>query len=87
MLGLGETHDEVLQAFDNLLESDCKFLTIGQYLSPTKEHYPVKEYIPPEIFERYAEIARDKGFIHVASGPLVRSSYHAHKVFSDASHQ
>ena len=78
MLGLGESYEEVLSAFDDLREVGCEILTIGQYLSPSKNHYPVKEYISPEIFEQYAEVARGKGFSHVASAPFVRSSYHAH---------
>lgn len=81
MLGLGEAYDEVLKTFDDLRNVNCKLLTIGQYLSPTKKHHPIKEYITPEMFEHYAKIAIDKGFSHVASGPFVRSSYHAHKAF------
>jgi len=81
MLGLGETYDEVIETFDDLRKVGCEFLTIGQYLSPTKSHYPVHEYINPEMFDKYAEIARQKGFNHVASGPFVRSSYHAGRVF------
>jgi len=79
MLGLGESRDEVLEAFDDLLEVGCRFLTIGQYLSPTKNHYPVKEYIHPQAFDEYADIARKRGFRHVASAPFVRSSYKADK--------
>jgi lipoic acid synthetase len=83
MLGLGETYDEVIETFDDLREVGCKFLTIGQYLSPTKSHYAVYEYINPAMFDKYAEIARQKGFSHVASGPFVRSSYHAGRVFEE----
>ena len=77
MLGLGETRAEVLDTFDDLLETGCDFLTVGQYLSPSKSHFPVHEYVEPQVFDEYADIARKKGFRHVASAPLVRSSYHA----------
>lgn len=79
MLGLGETRDEVLKTLDDLLEAECEFLTIGQYLAPSKNHYPVSEYIEPQVFTEYADIAYKKGFIFVASAPFVRSSYHADK--------
>jgi len=77
MLGLGETEAEVLQAMDDLLEHKVTVLTIGQYLRPSQKHLPVREYVLPEVFDRLKEIALKKGFRHVASGPLVRSSYHA----------
>jgi lipoic acid synthetase len=77
MLGLGERREEVLQAFDDLLAHDVTVLTLGQYLRPTPKHLPVVEYVTPEAFAEYKEIALAKGFRHVASGPLVRSSYHA----------
>mgnify|MGYP001947045303 FL=1 len=77
MLGLGETHDEILKAMDDLLEHDVTVLTLGQYLRPTPRHLPVVDYIKPEYFDELKQIALDKGFRHVASGPLVRSSYHA----------
>jgi len=77
MLGLGETETEVFQALDDLREHDVEVLTMGQYLRPTPQHLPVVEYIRPEVFDLYGDIARQKGFTHVASGPLVRSSYHA----------
>lgn len=77
MLGLGETHDELLKAMDDLLDHDVSVLTLGQYLRPTPRHLPVVEYIKPEYFDELKQIALDKGFRHVASGPLVRSSYHA----------
>lgn len=77
MLGLGETHDEILKAMDDLLEHNVTVLTLGQYLRPTPRHLPVVEYIKPEYFDELKQIALDKGFRHVASGPLVRSSYHA----------
>jgi lipoic acid synthetase len=77
MLGLGETEPELFQTLDDLREVGCQVLTMGQYLRPTPKHLPVVEFITPERFEAYGEIARAKGFEHVASGPLVRSSYHA----------
>jgi lipoic acid synthetase len=77
MLGLGETHEEILQTMDDLLEAGCKVMTIGQYLAPTKNHMPVVEYIEPERFAEYRKIGREKGFKFVESSPLVRSSYRA----------
>ena len=77
MLGLGETEPELFQTMDDLREVGCEVLTMGQYLRPTPQHLPVVEYITPGQFDCYGEIARKKGFAHVASGPLVRSSYHA----------
>jgi len=77
MLGIGETETEVVQVMRDLLAHGCSMLTLGQYLQPSKEHLAVKEYIHPDQFKRYAEIARDLGFQQVASAPLVRSSYHA----------
>jgi lipoic acid synthetase len=77
MLGLGETEQELFQTMDDLREAGVQVLTMGQYLRPTPKHLPVVEYITPEQFDLYGEIARKKGFAHVASGPLVRSSYHA----------
>jgi lipoic acid synthetase len=77
MLGLGETEMEVLQALQDLRSAQCDILTLGQYLQPTLKHLPVEEYIPPSRFEDYKRTAEGLGFLHVASGPLVRSSYHA----------
>jgi len=77
MLGLGERREEILQAMDDLLAHDVTVLTLGQYLRPTPKHLPVVEYIEPTVFDEYKAIALEKGFKHVASGPLVRSSYHA----------
>ena len=77
MLGLGETHKEILETMDDILSTGCQRLTLGQYLQPTAEHLPVKTYITPEMFAEYKRIALEKGFKHVVSGPLVRSSYHA----------
>jgi lipoyl synthase len=77
MLGLGETEPELFQAMDDLRESGVRVLTLGQYLRPTPQHLPVVEYISPETFATYRQIGLSKGFEYVASGPLVRSSYHA----------
>lgn len=77
MVGLGETHEEVLATMDDILATGCRRLTIGQYLQPTAAHQPVGAYITPEQFAEYKRIALAKGFRHVESGPLVRSSYHA----------
>jgi len=79
MLGLGETRNEILETMDDLRNVDCKIFTIGQYLQPTLQNVEVKEYIKPEIFEEYKKIGLEKGFTHVESSPLVRSSYHAEK--------
>ncbi len=79
MLGLGETAEEVLQTMDDLLLAGCSVMTIGQYLQPTREHLEVKEWITPEKFREYEESGIRKGFAHVESHPLVRSSYHAEK--------
>ena len=77
MLGLGEKETELFQTMDDLRELGCEVLTMGQYLRPSPKHLPVVEYITPEQFNYYGDIARTKGFLYVASGPLVRSSYHA----------
>ncbi|MBL7784789.1 MAG: lipoyl synthase [Chitinophagales bacterium] len=79
MLGLGETTNEVYQAMDDLLEHGCEILTLGQYLRPTKNHLALAEYIHPDVFAHYKEVALEKGFLYCESGPLVRSSYHAEK--------
>lgn len=79
MLGLGETHEEILQTMDDLLNVGCEVMTIGQYLQPSRQHYPVKEYIHPDVFEEYRKIGEEKGFRHIESNPLVRSSYHAER--------
>lgn len=79
MVGLGETSEEVEETMDDLLANGCKRLTIGQYLQPSRKHYPVKEYVTPEQFARYKETGLRKGFETVVSGPLVRSSYHAER--------
>ena len=79
MLGLGETREEILQTMDDLLAVGCEVMTIGQYLQPSRQHYQVKEYIHPDIFEEYRLIGKNKGFRHIESHPLVRSSYHAER--------
>lgn len=79
MLGLGETPDEILQTMDDLRAVGCEVMTIGQYLQPSRSHYPVKEYITPETFANYGREALARGFRYVESSPLVRSSYHAEK--------
>ena len=80
MLGLGETEAELLEAMDDLREARCDILTLGQYLQPTLKHLPVAEFVTPEKFDDYGKIAEEKGFGHVASGPMVRSSYHADEI-------
>jgi len=77
MLGLGEQEDEVLTAFADLRAAGCDILTLGQYLQPSLKHLPVLEFVTPEKFAEYKVRAEEMGFVHVASGPLVRSSYHA----------
>jgi lipoic acid synthetase len=81
MLGLGETREEVLDLLRDLKRAGCDFLTIGQYLQPRPDRLPVVEYVPPEIFEEYRKIGGDMGFTSVASGPFVRSSFHASEMF------
>jgi lipoic acid synthetase len=77
MLGLGETEAELREALQDLRAAGCDLLTLGQYLQPTPEHLPVVEYIAPARFAAYGRMAREMGFVHVSSAPLVRSSYHA----------
>lgn len=77
MLGMGETESEVLQVFRDLRQAGCVYLSIGQYLAPSRRHFPVQEYVRPEMFESLREKALGMGFCHVESGPYVRSSYHA----------
>ena len=79
MLGLGETEEEVFESLHDLRKSNVDVVTIGQYLQPTKKHLPVSRFVNPEEFGRYEAFAKDLGFRHVESGPLVRSSYKAHK--------
>ena len=77
MLGLGETVNEVVAAMEDLRSANCDILTLGQYLQPTLRHLPVKEFVSPEQFAALGRAAKQLGFVHVASGPMVRSSYHA----------
>jgi lipoic acid synthetase len=84
MVGLGETHEELRRTFEDLRAVGCDVLTIGQYLRPTlSDHAPVLKYYAPEEFERLGECARSLGFLSVASGPFVRSSYNAAEVFEE----
>lgn len=82
MLGLGETPDEVRGVLEDLLAAGCRMLTLGQYLQPSVDHLPVERYIPPQEFKQWQETAGKMGFSEVASGPFVRSSYHARELFS-----
>ena len=79
MLGLGETHEEILETMEDIQKAKADVLTIGQYLRPTPKHLPLKEFITPERFKEYETIGKKMGFRHVESSPLVRSSYHAQK--------
>lgn len=79
MVGLGETSEEVEELMDDLRNANCHILTIGQYLQPSHRHYPVADYITPDLFAHYKETGLAKGFVQVESAPLVRSSYHAEK--------
>ena len=81
MLGLGEQKKEVMQVMDDLRAAKVDFLTLGQYLQPTKKHAPVDRYVTPEEFESYKIIAESKGFLMVSSSPLTRSSHHAEEDF------
>jgi lipoic acid synthetase len=77
MLGLGETNEETAQTLKDLRAHDVDMITLGQYLQPSKFHMPVARYITPEEFKQFGDLARELGFKNIASGPLVRSSYHA----------
>lgn len=79
MLGLGETNEEILETLEDLRAHDVDMVTLGQYLQPSKYHLPVSRYVTPEEFKEFAEFAKALGFKNIASGPLVRSSYHADK--------
>ena len=85
MLGLGETREELIETLENLIEAGCRMLTIGQYLQPSKSHLDVVRYVPPGEFDELGELALQQGFIEVASGPFVRSSYQAKEMFHDIS--
>ncbi|MDB5056478.1 MAG: lipoyl synthase [Bacilli bacterium] len=84
MLGLGETAEEIVQTMRDLREVDCNILTVGQYLQPTEKHLPIIKYYTPEEFQTFKKIGMELGFSHVESGPLVRSSYHAHEQVQQA---
>ncbi len=77
MVGIGETEEEILHVMQELRDHDCDMLTIGQYLQPSKYHLPVTRFVTPEEFENFAKLGNEMGFTNVASGPMVRSSYHA----------
>lgn len=79
MLGLGEEREEILETMDELLDAGCRVMTLGQYLQPTREHLAVNRFVTPEEFEEFRDIGLSRGFRHVESHPLVRSSYHAWK--------
>jgi lipoyl synthase len=82
MVGLGEERNEVLQVMDDLRSAGVDFITIGQYLQPSRKHHPVARYVTPDEFENFAAIARAKGFLMVSSSPLTRSSHHAGEDFA-----
>lgn len=83
MLGLGETHQEIIELMEDLRKTECDLLTIGQYLQPRSDRLPVVRFIPPEEFEEYQKIGVKMGFGAVASGPFVRSSFHASEMFKE----
>jgi lipoic acid synthetase len=82
MVGLGEERHEVLQLMDDLRSADVDFLTIGQYLQPTRKHHPVIRYVTPEEFKSYETVGKAKGFLLVSASPLTRSSHHAGEDFA-----
>ena len=82
MVGLGEERNEVLQLMDDLRAANVDFLTIGQYLQPSRKHHPVMRFVPPEEFKAYETIAYAKGFLMVSASPLTRSSHHAGEDFA-----
>jgi lipoic acid synthetase len=82
MLGLGESHEEIVESMQRLRAAGVEFLTLGQYLRPTPKHAPVREYVTPERFDEYQRLGLQQGFLYVASGPLVRSSYKAGEFFA-----
>lgn len=84
MLGLGETENQLFNVVEDLLEVGCEILTLGQYLQPSSEHYPVQEFISPEKFTKYRHRALNMGFKAVVAGPFVRSSYHARETYQNA---
>ncbi|WP_200890163.1 lipoyl synthase [Geoalkalibacter subterraneus] len=86
MLGLGESYVEIIEVLHQLRAMEVSFLTLGQYLAPSRSHHPVHRYVPPEEFEDLRQDALKLGFVHVESGPLVRSSYHAEQQFKESHH-
>jgi lipoyl synthase len=82
MVGLGETKEEVMQVMDDMRSAGVDFITIGQYLQPTRKHAPIERFVHPDEFRAYEEIARAKGFLMVAASPLTRSSHHAGEDFA-----
>ncbi|MDT8440139.1 MAG: lipoyl synthase [Desulfuromonadales bacterium] len=87
MLGMGEERDELLAVFDDLLQHGCRRLTLGQYLQPTRQHWPVVRYLHPDEFAELREQGLACGFVHVEAGPLVRSSYHAAAQYEESCHE
>ena len=83
MVGLGETREEVGQVMDDLRSADVDFITIGQYMQPTKKHHRVDRWVTPDEFREYQAMAKGKGFLQVAATPLTRSSYHADADFAE----
>jgi lipoic acid synthetase len=83
MIGLGEQEAEVIDLLRDLRDTGCEIVTIGQYLAPSPAHLPVQDYISPEQFAHYKKKAQELGFLHVESGPFVRSSYHAERVLNE----
>ena len=79
MLGLGETPDEIIETMKDVLAAGCRIMTIGQYLQPGKDNFPVQDYIHPNVFSEYGRIGKELGFRHIESAPMVRSSYHAER--------
>jgi lipoic acid synthetase len=84
MLGLGETEEDLCRTMKDLRDVKVDILTLGQYLRPTRGHLPVSEYVPPGRFQHYKEVAERLGFLYVAAGPFVRSSYRAGEFFLEA---
>ena len=81
MVGLGEAREEIMQVMDDMRSAGIDFITIGQYLQPTRKHVPVARFVPPEEFAALEQIARSKGFLMVSASPLTRSSHHAGEDF------
>ena len=79
MMGMGENKEEIAEVLKDLRAHDVEMLTLGQYLQPSKHHFPLKRYVHPTEFDELGEIAKEIGFTHAACGPMVRSSYHADK--------